>query len=121
MVKITQENYNGSEIRQGGSSAGATGAWAPVLKCSWISKSPFVIKNTKILSKNFTFYVKIGNILNQIEDSYPKPFAFLKLGTRPVKTLEPPLPMKSSDLAFSETIIIFTSSHTQLNKTVALL
>ena len=29
--------------------------------------------------------------MNQIEDSYPKPFAFLKLGTCPVKTLEPPL------------------------------
>ena len=34
----------------------SNGCLAPVLKCPWVSKSPFVTKNTKILSSNFTFY-----------------------------------------------------------------
>ena len=51
---------------------------APVLKCPWVSKSPFVIKNTKILSSNFTFKVKIGYILNEIEYSYTNIWIFSK-------------------------------------------
>ena len=35
--------------------------------------------------------LKIGYVLNQMEYSYPQPLAVLKLGTRPVKTLELPL------------------------------